>query len=76
MNKSIVFKSTLSRERNCLCDMCIEGGRVIKIGIPETKFFNGKTPSTRYTETWICESCRDHLVKALSLNFNNPEGKP
>ena len=33
--------------------------------LPETKYFNGKSLTTKRYSYWLCRSCRDKLVKAL-----------
>lgn len=67
--KNIFIKADISKETNCTCDMCFCGSRVIKLLLPETKFHNGKDVSTVHHQIWMCESCRDKLVKAISIPY-------
>ena len=65
--------SKMSQHTHCICDLCHESTRVIKLSMPETKYFNGIKLSTRYTPLWICESCRDQLRAAIDLEFPKEE---
>lgn len=59
----------MSRYSNCCCDMCFKLDYVIKVKLPCTRYHNFKALSTKYSEMWICESCRDKLVKALEKEY-------
>lgn len=61
----VEFPSEISTYRNCMCDACHGIGQVIKLELPQTKYFNGRVLSTRYDTYWLCPECRDMLVKAL-----------
>ena len=67
--------STMGKTTNCICDFCHASTRVIKIMIPETKFFDGYRLTTKYTPMWLCESCRDALRSAIELEFPKEENK-
>ncbi len=63
--KNVKFKSIISTCDNGICDACHGGGKVIKLDLPETKYFNGTGLKTKRHPYWLCHSCRDKLVKAL-----------
>lgn len=63
--KNVRFTSVLSTADNCICNACHGSGQVIKLILPETKYFNGKSLTTKRYSYWLCRSCRDNLVKAL-----------
>lgn len=69
----VKVRSKMSDHTRCICDLCHESTRVIKLSMPETKYFDGRKLSTRYTPLWICESCRDALRTALDLEFPKEE---
>lgn len=71
--KSVKVTSEIGKATNCICDFCHAMGRVIKIQIPETKFFDGYKLTTKYTSMWLCESCRDALRMAIDLEFPKEE---
>ena len=55
----------------CVCDACHNIGRVIKLELPITKYFNGKRLSTNYSPYWICFNCREKLTDALIWGDEN-----
>lgn len=59
------FTAKLSRHDNCSCSACHGIGRVMKIGLPETKYFDGGQLTARYRDYWICAKCRTKLAHAL-----------
>ena len=67
--KNIIIDSVMSSYCNCCCDMCFKTDYVIKVNIPHTKYHDGFRLTTKYSPLWICESCRDKLVKAISLPY-------
>ena len=67
--KNIRITSVMSSYYNCCCDMCFKTDYVIKVEIPHTLYHDGRRLTTKYSPLWICESCRDKLVKAISLPY-------
>lgn len=67
--EDVKVPSAMSEYSNCCCDMCFRLDHVIKLKMPSTRYHNGRTLSTLYSNIWICESCRDKLVKALDLEY-------
>ena len=65
----VYFPAEMSRYSNCICDMCFKTDYVIKMKLPCTRYHNNRALSTKYSETWICESCRDKLVEALKMEY-------
>ena len=62
----VIFPSELSRAENCFCDACHGTGRVVKLKIPETLYFDGNGLSTKYSNYWLCAGCRAMLSHALN----------
>ena len=73
--KPVKVTSEIGKSTNCICDFCHATGRVLKVQIPETKFFDGYKLTTKYTPMWLCESCRDALRSAIELEFPKEENK-
>lgn len=65
--------SEMGKTTNCICDFCHDSTRVIKLMIPETKFFDGYKLTTKYTPMWLCKFCRDALRTAIDLEFPKEE---
>ena len=61
----VKFVAATSENESCICDCCHNVGRVVKLEIPDTKFFNGKALETKYFNLWMCEKCRRKLTAAL-----------
>lgn len=61
----VTFTASTINKDNCICDCCHGTGRVIQVQIPDTKYFNGRSLSTKYSGLWICKTCADKLVEAL-----------
>ena len=66
--KSVKFPAKMSTCDNCVCSACHNVGEVIKLKIPETKYFDGKKLTTRYGELWLCMDCRKKLIRALKID--------
>ena len=64
-NIKVNFNSIVSTSEYCICSACHGLGRVIKVALPKSKYFNYKTLSTRHDDYWLCRECRDKLVEAL-----------
>nr|WP_319487260.1 hypothetical protein [uncultured Caproiciproducens sp.] len=62
----VTFSGTVSKYDNCLCGCCHDAAKVLKLSIPETLYFDGKILSTKYHDLWICKSCAEKLMVALS----------
>ena len=62
---SVEFTSEMSKNDNCMCDCCHGLGKVLKLKLPRTEYFNGKKLSTEYRNFWICDDCRMKLNEAL-----------
>lgn len=67
--EDVCVKAEMSKYNNCCCDMCFKNDYVVKVQLPYTKYHDGKKLSTKYSEIWMCESCRDKLVKALEMEY-------
>lgn len=65
--------SEIGKATNCICDFCHATGRVIKVQIPQTKFYDGYRLTTKYSSMWLCESCRDALRTAIDIEFPKEE---
>lgn len=61
----IVFPSNITQANNCLCSACHALGRVIKLAMPTTLYFDTEKLTTNYHPYWLCKECRDKLVRAL-----------
>lgn len=66
--KSVKFTAKMSTYDNCVCNACHNVGKVIKLEIPETKYFYGHNLTTKYTEFWLCMDCRKKLIQALKMD--------
>lgn len=71
--KDVRVTAEMSRYSDCCCDMCFKTDYVIKVRIPYTKYQKDGNLGTRYREMWMCESCRDKLVKAVSFEYPQEE---
>ena len=69
--KNVRFKSVPSTADNCICNACHGTGQVMKLSLPETRYFDGKHLTTKYNPYWVCRSCRDKLVKALEWRIDD-----
>ena len=61
----VEFTSKNSEYGNCICTACHGSAFVTKIKMPETLFHDGKRLSTRYSDYWLCPTCKNKLIKAL-----------
>ena len=68
-SNKITFEAIMSKSDYCTCDSCHNIGKVIKINLPETKFFDGENLTTIAREYWLCDSCRT----VLNYLLNNPD---
>jgi len=62
---NIKFISKKSKSEYCICSACKKTGYVLKLNLPETKCFNFKNVSTKYSEYWLCMECKTKLLFAL-----------
>ena len=60
------IKAERSEYNNCICEMCHGTGYVTKISYPITLYHDGKKLSQKKHSIWLCDECRDKLMKALS----------
>lgn len=67
----VQFTASASATDNCICDCCHSVGKVIKLQIPETKYFDGRGLSTKYSGLWVCENCCSKLAVALGGCLDN-----
>lgn len=67
------FPSELSRANNCICDACHDTNMVIRLKLPETKFFDGQGLSTKYTNYWLCGECGGKLLCSLAYPKEEPK---
>ncbi len=63
--KDVKFTSILTKSKCNVCDSCKKISSVIKLKLPETKYFDGKIISTKYSEYWLCMECKTKLLFAL-----------
>lgn len=70
----VKVNARMSKATNCICDMCGRTTRVIKVDMPKTQYWNGFKKTARYHELWMCETCRDKLVQAVSIQYPTQEG--
>ena len=61
----VIFKTIISERDDCFCTACGNKDTVMKVSLPYTRCYDGKTLSTKYKEYWICAPCRTKLVHAL-----------
>lgn len=59
------FKAEMSVADNCVCSACRKVGRVIKLELPETRYYDGKNLSTKYRNYWLCIECKEKLSGVL-----------
>lgn len=64
--KPVRFRAEMSTADNCICNACHNVGKVVKLTIPETKYFDGKNLTTQYSELWLCMKCRESLIQLLT----------
>ena len=60
------FRAETSTADTCVCNACHNVGNVVKLTIPETKYFDRKNLTTRYSEFWLCMNCRESLIQSLT----------
>ena len=63
---NVAFPCAKSEYDNCVCDCCHGTGRVLKIQLPTTLYYDGKSLTTKYRHFWICDECREKLITALT----------
>ena len=61
----VTFKSKMSKSEYCFCTACHDTGWVMKVTLPETRYFDGNRLTTKYHEYWLCAKCRTKLTHAL-----------
>lgn len=66
----VEVRAVASTHNHCVYDMCYALDYVVKVAIPETKYHDGKTPTTKYKPLWMCKECRDKFIKAISNPSN------
>jgi hypothetical protein len=73
---NVSVSATLVERTHCICDMCHGTGKVISVLIPETKYRPKDKKLLLVNEPirmWMCESCRDKLLRAISIPFQEPK---
>lgn len=73
---NVSVSATLVEKTHCICDMCHGTGKVIAVLIPETKYRPKDKKMLLVNEPirmWMCESCRDKLLRAISIPFQEPK---
>lgn len=73
---NVSVSATLVERTNCICDMCHGTGKVISVLIPETKYRPKNKKMLLVNEPirmWMCESCRDKLLRAISIPFQEAQ---
>ena len=61
----VKFTATESEHSNCICTCCHATDKVLKLNIPNTLYYDGKTLSTTYFGFWLCQTCREKLINAI-----------
>jgi len=72
----VTFQGTVSKYENCMCSCCHDSEKVLKLQIPETLYFDGKSLSTKYHDVWVCKSCAQKMIGELEKLIPQPENKP
>lgn len=67
----VTFNSKTSKGKGNVCDACHDIGKVIKLTLPKTKYFDHRNLITIYREYWLCAPCRTKLVHALDYPEDN-----
>ena len=62
---NVAFTSETSKNDNSMCDCCHGVGKVMKLKMPRTEYFNGDKLSTEYRNWWVCDNCRLKLINVL-----------
>ena len=63
----MTFPAKLSPSDKCLCSACHKVGRVVRLKLPETHYYDKLTLSTKYKEYWLCAECGSKLAEGLGL---------
>lgn len=63
--RDVRFPASVSKSDNCICTACHGIGRVTKLELPETLYFDRSGLSTQYNSYWLCNDCRKKLVNSL-----------
>jgi hypothetical protein len=66
----VIFYSKMSDSDACICDACHDGGKVIMIVLPKTKYYDGDKLKTKWEEYWLCEKCHKKLLRSIE----DPDG--
>jgi hypothetical protein len=61
----VSFDSKHSDYEGCLCACCHGTGKVLKVMMPSTLYHDGKQLTVKYSPLWICDDCREKLLRAL-----------
>lgn len=64
--KTVIFRAKMDTADNCVCNACHNVGKVTKLTIPETKYFDSRKLTTHYFDFWLCMDCRERLIRALT----------
>ena len=60
--KTVIFRAKMSTADNCVCNACHNVGKVTKLTVPETKYFDGRKLTTHYFDFWLCMDCREAFL--------------
>lgn len=60
------FNGRFSESKYCGCDGCHTVNRVVKLELPITKYYDGKSLETKYRGYWLCDECRIALTNLLN----------
>ena len=66
MANDVLFEAERLKGENKCCDCCFTIGKVTKLKIPVTKYYNHRTLETIYNEYWFCDECKIKLINALN----------
>lgn len=58
---NVKFEAHISEGNNCICNACHNGGSVMKVKLPDTRYHDRKKLSTKYREYWLCCKCKTKL---------------
>lgn len=65
--KEVTFAAEMSASEHCVCDACHAEAQVLKISLPYSKYYGSDELVTRFREYWLCQSCREKLMKAVGV---------
>jgi len=70
---SVQFIASNGRAANCICTACHGTGIVTMLKLPKTHYADGMYLTTEYSNYWLCQACKNKLIKALLNGSTAPE---